>query len=133
MQTAWWGSIGPAERNSHFLALLQWLDRRRGIQLLWAALPARPADGDTLIWINDANRNPPYPASSTWNRLPVHMGSPHLERQPPRPKHCPMCGVAMLATRSHGSREADRFECLNCDLVINYSRSRRPGPPTLEE
>jgi hypothetical protein len=34
----------------------------------------------------------------------------------------------MLASRSHGSREADRFECLTCDLVINYSGAKRPGP-----
>jgi transposase-like protein len=56
-----------------------------------------------------------------------------LNVPPPRPKHCPICGVAMLASRSHGSREADRFECLSCDLVINYSGGKRPGPPVREE
>jgi hypothetical protein len=44
----------------------------------------------------------------------------------PRPKHCPICGVAMLASRSQAGREADRFECLSCDLVINYSGSKQP-------
>jgi hypothetical protein len=47
---------------------------------------------------------------------------------PPRPKHCPICGLAMLSSRSDASREADRFECLSCDLVINYSGGKRPGP-----
>jgi len=49
--------------------------------------------------------------------------------RPPRPKHCPICGVAMLASRSaQGGGRPDRFECLSCDLVINYSN---PGviPP----
>jgi hypothetical protein len=39
----------------------------------------------------------------------------------------------MLASRSHGGREADRFECLGCDLVINYSGGQRPAPPSREE
>ena len=56
-----------------------------------------------------------------------------LNMTPPRPKHCPICGVAMLASRSHGSRDADRFECLSCDLVINYSAAKRPGPPARDE
>jgi hypothetical protein len=34
----------------------------------------------------------------------------------------------MLSSRSDASREADRFECLSCDLVINYSGGKRPGP-----
>jgi hypothetical protein len=56
-----------------------------------------------------------------------------LNVPPPRPKHCPICGVAMLARRSHGGHEADRFECLGCDLVINYSGGKRPGPSGREE
>jgi transposase-like protein len=52
--------------------------------------------------------------------------------RPPRPKHCPICGIAMLASRAApGSRDIDRFECLSCDLVINYSGvdESRPGHP----
>jgi hypothetical protein len=51
-----------------------------------------------------------------------------IPNAPPRPKHCPICGVAMLASRSHGGHEADRFECLGCDLVINYSGGKGPPP-----
>jgi hypothetical protein len=64
---------------------------------------------------------------------PVHLDRRILDMPPPRPKHCPICGVAMLASRSHGGREADRFECLSCDLVINYSATKRPEPPMREE
>lgn len=56
-----------------------------------------------------------------------------LNAPPPRPKHCPICGVAMLASGSRGGGEVDRFECLGCDLVINYSGAKRPGPPAREE
>jgi hypothetical protein len=35
----------------------------------------------------------------------------------------------MLASRAAaGGRDVDRFECLSCDLVINYSGSKHPGP-----
>jgi transposase-like protein len=58
----------------------------------------------------------------------VHVDRRILKMSPNRPKHCPICGLAMLSSRSDGSREADRFECLSCDLVINYSGGKRPGP-----
>jgi hypothetical protein len=54
--------------------------------------------------------------------------------RPPRPKHCPICGIAMLTSRTApGNRDIDRFECLGCDLIINYSGSRNPGPATRDE
>jgi hypothetical protein len=80
-----------------------------------------------LIWINDPSAHPfLWCVFNLEPSAPVHM-------PPPRPKHCPICGVAMLASRSHGGRDADRFECLSCDLVINYSSGRRPRPPGREE
>jgi hypothetical protein len=40
----------------------------------------------------------------------------------------------MLARRAApGGRGIDRFECLSCDLVINYSGSTNPGPATPDE
>jgi hypothetical protein len=59
---------------------------------------------------------------------PVHVDRRILKMPPPRAKHCPICGLAMLSSRSDASREADRFECLSCDLVINYSGGKRPAP-----
>jgi transposase-like protein len=61
----------------------------------------------------------------------VHVDRRIVKAPPPRLKHCPICGLAMLASRSEGSREADRFECLTCDLVINYSSGKQP--PAREE
>jgi hypothetical protein len=59
---------------------------------------------------------------------PVHVDRRIVKMPPPRPKHCPICGLAMLSSRTDASREADRFECLSCDLVINYSGGKRPAP-----
>jgi hypothetical protein len=41
----------------------------------------------------------------------------------------------MLASRSGhgGDRVADRFECVSCDLEINYSGVKRPASPLREE
>jgi hypothetical protein len=40
----------------------------------------------------------------------------------------------MLGSRSVPDRlEADRFECLRCDLVIHYSGSKNPGPTSPDE
>jgi hypothetical protein len=81
-----------------------------------------------LIWINTDDDALPMVHFQPGAFCPVHLDRRILKMPPPRPKHCPICGVAMLATRSHGGREADRFECLTCDLVINYSVAKPPGP-----
>jgi ribosomal protein S27AE len=39
-------------------------------------------------------------------------------------KPCPVCGNAMLANRKNTtSKKFDRFECLKCDLVIEYPKN----------
>jgi hypothetical protein len=46
---------------------------------------------------------------------------------PARPpvRHCPVCGVAMLASKSRDNlAEFDTFRCLNCDTIIS-----KPAPP----
>lgn len=40
---------------------------------------------------------------------------------PSRPplRHCPLCGIAMQARKSHAeAKQFDRFECLNCHATI---------------
>jgi hypothetical protein len=55
-------------------------------------------------------------------------------RPMPRPKHCPICGLAMLGSRiAPTSTDVDRFECLGCDLVINYSGSKKARPAARDE
>jgi hypothetical protein len=48
----------------------------------------------------------------------------------PRPpiKHCPLCGVAMVGSRStEGVGQFDTFSCLKCDTVITLTPPpRRP-------
>jgi hypothetical protein len=52
----------------------------------------------------------------------------------PRPKHCPICGLAMLGSRiAPTSAHFDRFECLGCDLVIDYSGSKKARPAVRDE
>jgi len=52
----------------------------------------------------------------------------------PRPKHCPICGLAMLGSRiAPTSADIDRFECLACDLVINYSGSNKARPAAQDQ
>jgi len=43
-------------------------------------------------------------------------------------QHCPICGVAMLASKSNeGSPQFDTFSCLKCDAVMTFA-SPRGGP-----
>jgi len=94
-----------------------------------------------LIWIKErtasANSTIPSltPASTKMGFAPNMSDHKRLSTsRPPRPKHCPICGIAMLASRAAtGSRDIDRFECLSCDLVINYSGSTNPRPATPDE
>ncbi|MBS0246204.1 MAG: hypothetical protein JSR61_06255 [Proteobacteria bacterium] len=47
-----------------------------------------------------------------------------MSHRPPL-RHCPICGIAMQARKSHGdARYFDRFECLNCHTTIDA-----PTPP----
>jgi hypothetical protein len=89
---------------------------------------------DDLIWIKEGTG---HVDSTCPAGLECEVMAPHEDHwtvQPtrlPRPKHCPICGVAMLGSRSGpGSRDNDRFECLTCDLVINYAGPRDPGSPS---
>jgi hypothetical protein len=44
---------------------------------------------------------------------------------PPPVRHCPVCGVAMVASKSRDdSVEFDTFRCLSCETVIS-----KPAPP----
>ena len=48
-----------------------------------------------------------------------------MRSKPPHPiKHCPVCGVAMVARKSSESApRVDTFECLSCNATI----VERPG------
>jgi ferredoxin-like protein FixX len=50
----------------------------------------------------------------------------------PRPtiQHCPLCGVAMLGSKSDAnSPRFDNFTCLECGTVISYTKSApKPKP-----
>jgi len=51
---------------------------------------------------------------------------------PERPplRHCPVCGVAMQAAKTHAELDYfDRFECLSCQTVINATSQRQKRPP----
>jgi hypothetical protein len=54
----------------------------------------------------------------------------HLDRRltsAPRPRlrHCPVCGIAMLASKSRDDLPApDIFECLQCHTVIREAKPR---------
>jgi hypothetical protein len=45
----------------------------------------------------------------------------------PRVRHCPVCGIAMQASKSREDlADFDNFECLSCQTVI---RKTTPQPP----
>lgn len=47
-------------------------------------------------------------------------------RPPIRP--CPVCGIAMLASKSRENlARFDKFECLTCQTVISETQTRSPG------
>jgi rubredoxin len=47
--------------------------------------------------------------------------------QHPVIRHCPLCGIAMQAKKSHEKVDKyDIFECLNCATVISEAQ---PSPP----
>jgi transposase-like protein len=51
-----------------------------------------------------------------------------MASRPQSIKHCPVCGVAMLASKSNpDSRDFDTFTCLKCEAVINLTPAR-PRP-----
>jgi rubredoxin len=48
-------------------------------------------------------------------------------RQRPSLRHCPVCGVAMQASKSQENlTHFDKFECLNCNTVISETKPQ-PG------
>jgi len=50
--------------------------------------------------------------------------------QHPPIRHCPICGIAMQASKSQENLTYfDKFECLSCRTVINESK---PRPSTSE-
>jgi len=59
---------------------------------------------------------------------------PSSAKTPEMPKRCPLCGVAMLASRSHPERDRfDIFQCLQCDTVIDLSGSATHGPRRVDD
>jgi 5-methylcytosine-specific restriction endonuclease McrA len=49
---------------------------------------------------------------------------------PESPKRCPLCGIAMLASRSRpDSNRFDIFQCLQCETVIDLSGAVTRGSP----
>lgn len=47
-----------------------------------------------------------------------HLGAMRSRSRPPI-RHCPICGIAMQASRSKDQQpQFDTFECLACDTVI---------------
>jgi len=54
---------------------------------------------------------------------------PFSTKAPETPKQCPLCGLAMLASRSQpDSDRFDLFQCLRCETVIDLSGSAMRGP-----
>jgi hypothetical protein len=53
--------------------------------------------------------------------------APKLTSRPrPAIRHCPVCGIAMLASKSRDAlANFDRFECLTCHTVV-----REAQPPS---
>jgi C4-type Zn-finger protein len=50
-------------------------------------------------------------------------------RQRPPIRHCPICGIAMQASKSQENLAYfDKFECLSCHTVI--TTESKPRPPT---
>jgi len=50
----------------------------------------------------------------------------------PRPplQHCPLCGVAMLGSKSdEGSLHFDTFRCLKCETVMTFIPPRKGPKP----
>ena len=46
------------------------------------------------------------------------------------PKPCPVCGVAMVASKAdEESRADDIFTCLNCDFVLTHAPPAAGDPP----
>jgi hypothetical protein len=53
-----------------------------------------------------------------------------MRTQPPPIRHCPICGVAMLASKSgQDSPDFDTFDCLRCRAVISMAPVRTPPKP----
>lgn len=49
-------------------------------------------------------------------------------RQRPPIRHCPICGIAMQASKSQEDlTHFDKFECLSCHTVIRQSKPRSPS------
>jgi cytochrome c551/c552 len=45
-------------------------------------------------------------------------------------QHCPVCGVAMLGSKSHQDRaDFDQFSCLQCHAVMTLGPSADPRQP----
>jgi len=61
-----------------------------------------------LIWINSG-------VARSLNQLLMTASRP----RPPAIRHCPLCGVAMQASKSHESlAEFDTFRCQTCQTTI---------------
>jgi hypothetical protein len=59
---------------------------------------------------------------------------PFSTKVPEAPKRCPLCGIAMVASRSHPERDRfDIFQCLQCDTMIDLSGSATGGPPRSDQ
>jgi len=47
--------------------------------------------------------------------------------QRPKIRHCPVCGIAMQASKSQENLAYfDKFECLSCHTLINETRRQSP-------
>jgi hypothetical protein len=76
-----------------------------------APLGRRPA-GEDLICINTRSADPADGAMMIRQHLsPI--------------RHCPVCGIAMQASKSRENLAAfDTFRCLNCDTAIHESAAQ---------
>ena len=53
-------------------------------------------------------------------------------RERPTMRHCPVCGIAMQASKSQENLTYfDKFECLSCHTVI--TTEAKPRPPGSED
>jgi hypothetical protein len=54
--------------------------------------------------------------------------SPMTSRPRPTIRHCPLCGIAMQASKTRENlTDFDLFRCLSCDTTISESRTRPPA------
>ena len=54
-----------------------------------------------------------------------------MSEDPPHPRPCPLCGIAMLGSKRRPTSTAfDHYECFNCQTVISLTKDFRRDDPS---